>query len=77
VPDESPEWAALTLAIASNREAAAVRAALGGYVPINHPGHPSRWSRSRRDHLAEVEASLTESVDVLRLAIYAHHNRAI
>lgn len=75
--DDSPEWAALLLATAANNRARIVRSGLGGYVPLNHPGHPSKWTRARRDVLADAEADLSTTTETLRLAVHAHVNRVI
>ncbi len=77
MPDESPEWAALLLATEANHKARGIRSGLGGYVPLNHPGHPSKWSRIRRDALAEAESTLQDTIEALRVATDAHLNRMI
>jgi len=77
MPDDSPEWAALVLATAANHRASVVRSGLGGYVPLGHPGHPSRWSRARKEVLADAEAGLAETAEALRAATHAHANRII
>jgi hypothetical protein len=75
VSDDSPEWAAVLEASAANRRASIVRSGLGGYVPITHPGHPSKWSLSRRTALADAEANLADTTEALRVATTAHINR--
>jgi hypothetical protein len=76
VSDDSPEWAAVVRASAANRRASIIRSGLGGYVPITHPGHPSKWTRSRRNALADADASLADTTKALRVATIAHSNRA-
>ncbi len=56
--DSSPEWAALLLATEESASAGKARSALGGYVPIGHPGHPSKWSAARQDALADANANV-------------------
>jgi hypothetical protein len=60
----------------ANHLASAARSALGGYVPLDHPGHPSKWSPDRQDALAIADADLTQATEALRAAVYAHTNRA-
>ena len=68
---DSPERAAVIAAGEAWRRASAARAALGGYVPLNHPGHPSRWNRERRQALGDAEAELTRTTVAVRLAMQA------
>jgi hypothetical protein len=68
---ESPERAAVFAASAAWHEAGKSRAALGGYVPLNHPGHPSRWSSERQDVLAEADAEVNRTSAVMRAAMQA------
>jgi hypothetical protein len=73
--DASPEWAGVLLATEEHVNAGKARSALGGYVPIGHPGHPSKWSLARQDALAEADARLVRAVEALRIATVAHANR--
>jgi hypothetical protein len=75
--DNSAEWAALLLAAAASTRAGEVRSALGGYVPLGHPAHPSKWSRERQDALASAETAIAETSRALRLATKAYENRAV
>jgi hypothetical protein len=75
--DTSPEWAAVLLATEECVNAGAARSALGGYVPVGHPGHPSKWSTARQDALADAEAGLRRANEALRIARLVHANRTI
>jgi protein involved in temperature-dependent protein secretion len=70
--NDSPEWAALLLASDAYRRASSVRSALGGYVPLNHPGHPSKWNRRKRAALADADDNLAAATEAMRLAAAAH-----
>jgi len=70
--DDSPEWDAVVAAAAAHRTAGAARSRLGGYLPVSHPDHPSKWSVERRAALANAEAQLAEATEALRLAVEAH-----
>jgi hypothetical protein len=75
VSDDAPEVERLKLASAASVRAGAARAALGGYVPVGHPGHPSTWSEARQDALATAEEDLISTTTELRLANAAYLNR--
>jgi hypothetical protein len=74
-PNASPEWVALEAATDACIAAGKTRAALGGYVPVGHPGHPSKWSTERQDALANADAEVTSTTDALRIATMAYRNR--
>ena len=57
-PDDPPEVVRLKAATEASHIARAVRAALGGYVPLNHPNHPSRWTAARRAQLQAADAAV-------------------
>lgn len=73
-PAPSPEWVALLLATEHYVEADKARSALGGYVPIGHPGHPSKWSAARQDALADADARVLRATEALQIASLAHTN---
>jgi hypothetical protein len=68
---DSPQELAVSAAYTAWHEATRERAKLGGYVPLNHPNHPSRWSRERRDTLRLIDAEVVRTKEVLRLAMRA------
>jgi hypothetical protein len=55
VPSNPLEPSRLSLANAASNRAGAARAALGGYVPFTHPGHPRTWSGDRQAQLAAAD----------------------
>lgn len=55
MPSNPLEPSRLSLANAASNRAGAARAALGGYVPINHPAHPRTWSEDRQAQLTEAD----------------------
>jgi hypothetical protein len=71
MPEEGPGVARLKAASEAWTRAGAARAALGGYVPLNNPNHPSRWSAARRAQLAAADA------DVARTAAELNEARAV
>jgi hypothetical protein len=58
----------LSLASAASHRAGAVRAAMGGYVPVGHPAHPSTWSTDRQLRLAEADENVRLTGIELQLA---------
>jgi hypothetical protein len=59
----------LAIANAESNRAAPQRAVLGGYVPIDHPGHPSKWTTAeRRARLVEADEAVRITKVELRLA---------
>ncbi len=68
IPDDAPELVRLRAASAASNRAGAVRAALGGYVPLDHPNHPKRWSAARRAELAAAEAEVVRTSEELNEA---------
>jgi hypothetical protein len=54
---------------AAFQRAGAERALLGGYVPLNHPSHPTRWNGRRKAALAAAEAAVERTTIALREAI--------
>jgi hypothetical protein len=55
MPSSPLEPSRLSLANAASNRAGAARAALGGYVPLNHPAHPKTWSEERQAQLADAD----------------------
>jgi hypothetical protein len=60
--EESAQAARLKAAGEAYQRAGAVRALLGGYVPVGHPNHPSRWNGNRRADLAAAEDELARTI---------------
>ncbi len=70
--DLSPELSRLQLATQASNLAGAARARLGGYVPLDHPAHPTKWSKSRQHGLAVADDDVTTTTAELLLATSAH-----
>jgi len=68
MPEDSPEAIRLRAASEAWTRAGATRAALGGYVPLNNPNHPSRWSAARRAQLAAADADVARTTAELNEA---------
>jgi hypothetical protein len=68
MPEDSPEVRRLKAASEAWTRAGAARAALGGYVPLDNPNHPSRWNAGRRAQLATAEADVARTTAELAAA---------
>ncbi len=68
MPANPLEPSRLSLANAASNRAGAARAALGGYVPPNHPAHPRNWSQERQAQLADADELVDSTGIELALA---------
>jgi hypothetical protein len=71
---DSPELQRYKLATDASQQAGLARAALGGYVGLDHPEHPDRWRPARRAELAAADAEVLRTSRELRVARQAFLN---